>query len=68
MVEGLSAVERTVHELIMRAGDLMAKDLPFKMAGVVPSLVRKGLVEVYKRPASPESRKKQKFLRCKEHE
>jgi hypothetical protein len=66
LLEGLSAVERAVYELILRAGDLMAKDLPFKMAGVVPSLVRKGLVEVYKRPVEPGCRKKQKFLRCKE--
>jgi hypothetical protein len=44
----------------------MAKDLPLKMAGVVPSLVRRGLVEVYKRPVEPGCRKKQKFLRCKE--
>ncbi|MCW3992359.1 MAG: hypothetical protein NWE79_06600 [Candidatus Bathyarchaeota archaeon] len=67
-MEGLSAVERAVYELIFRAGDLMAKDLPFKMSGVVPSLVRKGLVEVYKRPASSNSRKKQKFLRAKRQE
>ena len=68
MIEGLSAVERAVYELILRAGDLMAKDIPLKMAGVVPSLVRKGLVEVYKRPASPTSRKKQKFLRARRRE
>jgi hypothetical protein len=68
MLEGLSTVERAVYELIFRAGDLMAKDIPFKMAGVVSSLVRRGLVEVYKRPASFDSRKKQKFLRAKRQE
>ncbi|TET72284.1 hypothetical protein E3J39_02735 [Candidatus Bathyarchaeota archaeon] len=65
MQEDLTEVEREVYALIQRAGDLMAKDVPFKMAGAVPSLVRKGFVEVYKRPASSSSQKKQKFLRAK---
>ena len=68
MQEDLTEVEREVYALIQRAGDLMAKDVPFKMAGAVPSLVRKGLVEVYKRPASLSSQKKQKFLRAKKRE
>jgi hypothetical protein len=68
LLEGLTEVEREVYELILRAGDLMAKDVPFKLAGVIPRLVRKELVEVYKRPASSSSRKKQKFLRAKRRE
>ena len=68
MLEGLTDVEREVYELILRAGDLMAKDVPFKLAGAVPRLVKKGLVEVYKRPTSSASRKKQKFLRAKGQE
>lgn len=63
--EYLTRVEREVYELILRAGEVMAKDIPFKMAGAVPSLVRKGLVEVYKRPVSAMSEKKLKFLRVK---
>jgi len=68
LLEGLTDVEREVYELILRAGDLMAKDVPSKLAGAVPRLVKKGLVEVYKRPASSASRKKQKFLRAKGQE
>ncbi len=68
LLEGLTDVEREVYELILRAGDIMAKAIPFKLAGAVPRLVRKGLVEVYKRPASSNSRKKQKFLRAKRQE
>lgn len=67
MQEDLTEVEREVYALIQRAGDLMAKDVPLKLAGAVPSLVRKGLVEVYK-PASSSGRKKQKFLRAKKRE
>ncbi|MGD2200255.1 MAG: hypothetical protein PVJ38_01320 [Candidatus Bathyarchaeota archaeon] len=63
MTESLSDVERTVYELISRAGEIMAKDIPSKMAGAVPSLKNKGLVEVYKKPASLVSRKKQTFIR-----
>ena len=46
----------------------MAKDVPFKMTGVIPSLKRKGLVESYKRPATPGSKKKQTFLKAKKLE
>ena len=68
MLESLSQVERAVYELILRAGDLMAKDVPYKMAGVIPSLVKKGLVEAYSRHATPGSRKKQTFLKVKKRE
>ncbi len=68
MLESLSQVERAVYELILRAGDLMAKDIPFKMAGVIPSLKRKGLIEAYKKPATPGSRKKQTFLKATKRE
>jgi hypothetical protein len=61
VTEYLSRVEREIYELILRSGELMAKDVPFKKA-VVPSLVRKGLVEVYKKPVSALSGKKCKFL------
>ncbi len=61
----LTKVERDVYELIRRAGEIMAKDVPLKKAGVIPSLVRKELVEVFKKPASSMSRKKHKFLRIK---
>ena len=68
MLESLSQIERAVYELILRAGDLMAKDIPFKMMGVIPSLKKKGLVEAYRRPATPGSRKKQTFLKAKKRE
>ena len=46
----------------------MAKDVPSKMTGVIPSLKRKGLIEAYKRPATPGSKKKQTFLKAKKRE
>ena len=68
MLESLSQVERAVYELILRAGDLMAKDVPNKLAGAIPSLIKKGLVEAYSRHATPGSRKKQTFLKAKKRE
>ena len=65
MLRALTDLEREVYEFIRQVGEIMAKDVPFKKAGAVPSLVRKGLVEVYKRPVSPMSRKTHKFLRAK---
>ena len=63
MLERLTRAEKEVYELISRAGELMTKDIPFKKAGVIPSLIRKGLVEVHRRPVSTLSGKKHKFLR-----
>ena len=68
MLESLTRIEREVYELVLRAGELMAKDIPLKKAGVVPSLVRKGLLEVYKKQVSPMSSKKHKYLKVKETE
>jgi hypothetical protein len=68
VLESLSQVERAVYELILRAGELMAKDVPFKIAGVIPSLVEKGLVEASKRHATPGSKKKQTFIKAKKRE
>lgn len=65
MLGALTDLEREVYELIRQVGELMAKDIPSKKAGAIPSLIRKGLVEVYKRPVSPMSRKRHKFLRVK---
>jgi len=68
VLESLSQVERTVYELILRSGDLMAKDIPLKMAGVIPRLIEKGLVEASRRHATPGSKKKQTFLKIKKRE
>ena len=65
MLESLTRVEREVYEIVLRAGEIMAKDLPLKKAGVVPSLVRKGLLDVYKKHASPTSPKKLKYLKLR---
>ena len=66
--ESLSPVERAVYELIQGAGELMAKDVPPKMAGAVPRLIRRGLVEKYKKASSPTGRKKQTYLRAMKNE
>jgi hypothetical protein len=68
LLRTLSDVERAVYDLVLGAGELMAKDVPFKMAGSIPRLIRKGLLEAYKRPVEPGCRKKQTFLRCREQE
>jgi len=60
----LSTVEREVYELIERAGEVMTSQIPRKKAGAIPSLVEKGLVEVFKRSLSPRNAKKIKFVRA----
>ena len=67
MSKDLTPLERQVYELIKRSGEIMITDVPNKLRGVIPNLVNKGLVEVYKRRTSQWSgQKKRKFLRVKE--
>ena len=66
MIESLSKVEKEVYELIAGAGMLMAKDIPFKKAGAIPSLVKKGLIQVLKKQIHSGTDKKCKFLCIKE--
>ncbi len=58
----LSPAERRVYELVCQ-GDVMCKEVPRRDSGAIPSLVNKGLVEVYKRRVSPYSDKRQKYIR-----
>jgi len=62
MLESLSKIEREVYNLIFRTGEVMAKDIPSKMAGAVPSLVNKGLVKIDKRPVHNQTTRKCKFI------
>ena len=66
MIERLFRIERDVYQLILQAGELMAKDVPLKKAGVIPGLIRKGLVEVYSKCVSPSSEKKHKYFRVRD--
>jgi hypothetical protein len=62
MIETLSKVEKEVYELVAGAGMLMAKDLPYKKAGAVPHLIRKGLIQVVKKRIHSGTEKKCKYL------
>ncbi|MCW4020340.1 MAG: hypothetical protein NWF14_03820 [Candidatus Bathyarchaeota archaeon] len=66
MSEDLTPFERTVYEIIKKSGELMTTNVPSRMKGTVPRLINKGLVEVYRKPTSPWTLKKRKFLRVKE--
>ena len=66
-LNGLTEFEHEVYEFIKRHGEVMTVNIPPKMRGAIPSLVRKGLVEVYKRYTNPfASSGKKKFVRVKE--
>jgi hypothetical protein len=58
----LSSVERKVYDLVCQ-GDIMCKQLTPWESGVVPGLVEKGLVEIYKHNVSSSRVKMVKFLR-----
>jgi len=58
----LSPAERRVYEMVCQ-GDVMCKDVPRMDSGAIPSLISKGLVEVYKRRVSPFRDKRHKYLR-----
>ncbi|OYT50029.1 hypothetical protein B6U79_00555 [Candidatus Bathyarchaeota archaeon ex4484_231] len=59
----LTAVEKEVYDLIRRSGEVLTTEVPAKMRGAIPHLIRKRLVEVYKKPTNPWTSKKRKFLR-----
>ncbi len=67
-MEELTPVEREVYEFISQLGEVMAKQVPTRLAGAIPGLVEKGLLEVYKRRVSPTRMKKMKFVRVRERE
>ena len=58
----LSPREQRVYDLVSQ-GDVMCKQLTPWESGAVPGLVRKGLIEVYKKNVSPYRVKKIKFIR-----
>lgn len=58
----LSPAERRVYELVCQ-GDVMCKEVPQMDSGAIPSLVSKGLVEVYMRRVSSSRDKRHKYLR-----
>lgn len=60
----LSPAEQKVYDRVCQ-GDIMCKDLTPWESGAVPSLVQKGLVEIYKQNVSPSRVKMLKFLRVK---
>jgi len=63
--ESLTPTERNLYEFIKKSGEVMTSNLPSKMMGALPQLIRKGIVEVYKKQTTPWSTKKKKFVRIK---
>jgi len=63
--EALTPLEMRLYELIKKSGEVMTTNLPPKMMGALPQLAKKGLVEIYKRPTTPWTNKKKKFVRAK---
>jgi len=61
----LSPSERNLYEFIRKSGEVMTTNLPPRMMGALPHLIRKGLIEVYKKPTTIWSSKKRKFVRAK---
>jgi predicted flap endonuclease-1-like 5' DNA nuclease len=64
----LGPVEKEVYELIKRTGEIMTVQIPATKVGAIPSLVNKGLIEVFKRRASPWKEKKAKFVKLRKSE
>ena len=58
----LTLAERRVYDLVCQ-GDVMCKQIAPLDSGAIPSLIRKGLVEVYSRQVSSARDKRLKFLR-----
>ena len=62
-LKNMSPSERQLYEYIKRVEEIMVSNIPSRMMGALPHLIRKGLVEVYKKQTVPWSPKKKKFVR-----
>lgn len=62
----LTRFEKEVYEFVKKRGEIKTSDIPPKMGGAIPNLIRKGLIEVYKKETSLWRSKKSKFVRVKE--
>ena len=62
MSDKLSPAEQKVFDRVCQ-GDVMCKELTPWESGAVPSLIQKGIVEVYKRNVSTSKVRMIKFLR-----
>ncbi len=60
----LTPVEEKVYKMIGNS-EVMCKQIPQKLSGAIPALVKKGLVEVFKQRTSPYTDKKAKYIRRK---
>ena len=60
----LSPAEQRVYDMVCQS-EVMCRQLTPRERGVVPGLVQKGLIEVYKKNVSPYRVRKIKFLRKK---
>ena len=60
----LTPAQQRVYDRVCQ-GDVMCKDLTPWESGAVPSLVQKGLIEIYKMNVSSRRTKMLKFLRLK---
>ncbi|MCW4013301.1 MAG: hypothetical protein NWF07_09975 [Candidatus Bathyarchaeota archaeon] len=60
----LTSAEQKVYDRVCQ-GDIMCKDLTPWESGAVPSLVQKGLVEIYKLNVSTSRVRMLKFMRLK---
>jgi hypothetical protein len=60
----LTTAEQRLYDMVCQ-GDIMCKQLTPWESGAVPSLVQKGLVEIYKKNVSNRKVKMLKFLRLK---
>ena len=58
----LTPAERRIYNLVSQ-GDIMCKQISHLDSGAIPSLIQKGLVEVYNKQVSSTRDKRLKFLR-----
>lgn len=58
----LTPAERRIYNLVCQ-GDIMCKQISHLDSGAIPSLIQKGLVEVYNRQVSSTRDKRLKYLR-----
>ena len=65
MSRKLTEFEKKVYDFIKEHGEMIVSNVPKNMSGAIPNLKNAGLLETFRKPASPWVSKKQDAVQVK---
>ena len=65
MSRKLTEFEKKVYDFIKEHNEMIVSNLPKNMSGAITNLINAGLLETFRKPASPWASKKKTFVKLK---